>query len=148
MRSHSLGLMLAMVSVLVSSQAVLAEAGSRGQQAVRAGATASQFDPHDFSGIWLMTADPPDTPGYISQDVPAITSEGVAKFNERVPAGAEKSNGPGHACNPMGFPRLVLGGTRQAEPMEFTHIDDRFITAFDFLLEATTPGLGPANRSE
>ena len=132
MRSHFLGLMPALVSVLVFLPAGLAETGPRGQQPARAGAAASQFDPHDFSGIWLMTADPRDTPGLISQDVPAMTSEGLAKFNERVPTGVERSNDPAHACNPMGFPRLVLGGTRQAEPMEFVHTDDRFIQIFQW----------------
>ena len=94
-------------------------------------AAQAQFDPRDLSGIWTISGH-----RSISANVPPMTPEGEARLNAnkptrgrflgeplngehpgfvravRVPA---EGNDPAHACNPNGFPRLLL----DPEPVEF-----------------------------
>lgn len=128
------GLTLALASVLFLSLAGFGEAAP-GQQPAGSGAARSQFDPRDLSGIWLMAADK-GVPGSLGPDIPPMTPEGKARFSERRPTGnsgnSSLSNDPVFQCNPMGFPRLVLGGGRQAEPIEFIHTEGRLLQLFQW----------------
>jgi hypothetical protein len=74
-----------------------------------------QFDPHDFSGIWLRKGGDRS----ISPKPPSLTPEGTARMMKNVPVRSrnpntpsadtpEKSNDPAFSCNPKGFPRLLV----------------------------------------
>ena len=102
------------------------------------------FDPHDLSGIWTISGH-----RSISANVPPMTPEGEARLNAnkptrgrflgeplngqhpgfvravRVPA---EGNDPAHACNPNGFPRLLL----DPEPVEFVQTPGRLLQLFQW----------------
>ena len=74
-----------------------------------------KFDPHDFSGIWLRKGGD----RAISNKPPALTAEGLARMMKNIPVRRrngetpfaetpEKSNDPAFACNPKGFPRMLV----------------------------------------
>jgi hypothetical protein len=100
------------------------------------------FDPRDLSGIWTISGH-----RSISANVPPMTPEGEARLNAnkptrgrflgeplngehpgfvravRVPA---EGNDPAHACNPNGFPRLLL------DPVEFVQTPGRLLQLFQW----------------
>ncbi len=74
-----------------------------------------KFDPRDLTGIWLRS----DGDRSISPNTPALTAEGEARIAKNLPARGRhprapaartpaESNDPAFACNPKGFPRIVL----------------------------------------
>src|SRR6266850_5883889 len=118
MRNRVIGLMSALV--LLFSFAALAQApagqrqGGRGNAAPAAAAT-GPFDPHDLSGIWRRRGGDRS----ISQQAPALTPEGEARMMKNIPARKRitrtastdvpsESNDPAFACNPKGFPRMLI----------------------------------------
>ena len=75
----------------------------------------AQFDPHDFSGIWLRRGGDRG----ITPKAPNLTPAGLARMKQNIPARSrnpnapaavnpEDSNDPAMSCNPKGFPRIVL----------------------------------------
>ena len=104
----------------------------------------AQFDPRDLSGIWTIRGH-----RSISANVPPMTAEGEARLKAnkptrgrflgeplkgehpgfvravRVPA---EGNDPAHACNPNGFPRLLL----DPEPVEFIQTPGRLLQLFQW----------------
>lgn len=141
MRSRFVNVIPVLVSVLVCSSAAMADTGPpSGQQQGSAGTATGQFDPGDFSGIWVRQ----EGDRGLSRDVPPMTPEGQARLDANIPArgtrlGEEPREGdpPGRAravvpalsndpmmkCNPQGFPRLFL----QTSPVEFVHLDNRLM---------------------
>ena len=125
MRNRLVGLMPALVSVLFFS--LIVEACSQSEQPSAETAT-SQFDPHDFSGIWLME----QGGGRMGGTVPELTPQGAEILSTRIPSRSDDritvtnpslSNYPTYQCNPDGFPNLLL----DAEPIEFLMHDDRIL---------------------
>ena len=165
MQSHFIGCVPVLLSVLFFSWPGLAEAGPGSvQERVIAGTTSSSFDPHDLSGFWEMTR------GHrsISANVPPMTPEGEARLATNKTARGRRlgeplngehpgfvravelpvfSNDPVHACNPNGFPRLLL----DPEPVEFIQLEDRLLQFFQWertLRELWTDGRDlPAGES-
>lgn len=90
-----------------------------------------QFDPHDFSGYWLLTS---GNGGLIGPDAtaPELTPEGQLRMSENIPAPTVSlpilSNDPEKTCNPVGFPRLLL----DSEPIEFVQLGDRLLQLFQW----------------
>ena len=121
------------------------------------------FNPRDLSGLWERQR------GHrsINETIPPMTPEGEARLKQNIPArGRElgeplngehwgrvravipaKSNDPMMACNPPGFPRLVL----DPEPVEFVQAGDRLLQLFQWtrtLRELWTDGRAvPAGES-
>jgi hypothetical protein len=98
---------------------------------------APAFDPRDFSGIWRRSGGDRG----ISEEVPPMTPEGqtIAKTHkpsarsrsEFIPAvDPELSNDPTLACNPFGFPRLVIDTAPNL--MEFVHTDGKLMQVFQW----------------
>jgi len=119
MRIRLIILMVAFVSVLSFSLATLTEA--RPQQAkAQAGAGAKQpYDAHDLSGIYIRRGG--DRGFGPPASIPPLTPEGEAVLKTRVPTAGynrspltkkiqydEDSNDPAFACNPKGFPRILV----------------------------------------
>jgi hypothetical protein len=105
--------------VLCCSVAALAQAasGQRPQGAGSSGAAPEgrQFNPRDLSGIWVRSGGDRS----ISPKAPALTPEGEARMAKHVPARSRNSraassdvpsnsNDPAFACNPKGFPRILI----------------------------------------
>ena len=114
MRNRFMCLLPALAAVVLFSFTTLIEAQTPGQQ--RAGATsASQFDPHDLSGIWIRAGGDRG----LSPKAPPMTPEGEARLKATVPARSRSnlvkaadspsnSSDPTMDCNPHGFPRILL----------------------------------------
>jgi len=115
MENRFTGLMLALVIVLSPSMVSLTEAHPRQAQTP---AGAKQFNPRDFSGIYIRRGGdrgfgPPGT-------LPPLTPAGEAVIKNVLSPGRSRhplvknvddpaeSNDPAFACNPKGFPRIVL----------------------------------------
>ncbi len=105
---------------------------------------ASQFDPRDFSGIYMRRGGDRG----LSADIPPMTPEGEARLDDNRPArgiplgdplngehpGRARavvpalSNDPMMECNPQGFPRLLL----DPELVEFAHLERRLLQIFNW----------------
>ena len=116
MQGHLVRLIGVLMLVLMSTLAAEARQG------------ANQFDPHDFSGIWLME----QGGGRMGGTVPELTPQGAEILSTRIPSRSDDritvtnpslSNYPTYQCNPDGFPNLLL----DAEPIEFLMHDDRIL---------------------
>jgi hypothetical protein len=98
-------------------------------QQVEAQTATALFDPRDFSGYWILSS---GNDGRIGPDAPELSPEGQARMNENIPATRVPlpalSNDPEKACNPVGFPRLLL----DSEPIEFVQLEDRLIQLFQW----------------
>ena len=113
-------------------------AGAAGQQ------RAAKFDPRDLSGIWERQK------GHrsINETIPPMTPAGEARLKLNIPARGRAlgeplkgehygrvravipalSNDPMMACNPPGFPRLLL----DPEPVEFVQTNGRLLQLFQW----------------
>ena len=102
-----------------------------------------KFDPRDFSGYW---EGPPPNERPAEDARPAFTPTGAEAMKKRMPIYISKtprdankenpgcrsstcSNDPAHACNPMGFPRLVW---EENEPIEFVYTPGRILQLFQW----------------
>ena len=107
-------------------------------------ASAQSFNPRDLAGLWELDS------GHrsINASIPPMTPEGEARLKQNIPARGRplgeplngehwgrvravipaKSNDPMMACNPPGFPRLVL----DPEPVEFVQTDGRILQLFQW----------------
>lgn len=121
-------------SVIVAAVLVLLPAGVEPAEAVPAEqeTVTSQFDPHDFSGLWYnYTYRNGDRDGVRlfgpDGSHPPLTPAGVAKKSGRVSAEEAdvptNSNDPIFQCDPLGFPRIL----DRHETIEFIHTDDRVL---------------------
>jgi hypothetical protein len=94
--------------------------------------TGGQFNPRDFSGIWLLDSGGGGIGPNNSR--PALTPAGTAAMRGRTPARGENAvepnleNDPEHECNPAGFPRLLT----DSEPMEMMQLPDRLLQVFQW----------------
>jgi hypothetical protein len=99
--------------------------------------TARQFDPRDFTGIWRRSGGDRS----ISREAPALTPEGQARAKTQNPSARsrndlvaavdpELSNDPTLACNPLGFPRLVIDTAPNL--MEFVHAEGKLLQIFQW----------------
>jgi hypothetical protein len=99
--------------------------------------TAAKFDPHDFTGIWRRE----DGHRSISPKAPAMTPAGQERAKGQQPSARsnndaikavdpEHSNDPTLACNPLGFPRMVV----DTDPnlMEFVKADGKLLQIFQW----------------
>jgi hypothetical protein len=85
----------------------------------------SNFDPHDFSGIWTLVKNDHS----LGTPAPPLTAAGKAAMAGRVvDRGGVIGNAPWYTCNPMGFPRLM----NDDEPMEFMTLKDRVVQVFQW----------------
>lgn len=116
MKGHMARVIVVMILAWVSTFPAQAQGG------------AEQFDPHDFSGIWLMTRGG----GRFGGTTPELTPQGMEIMSTRIPSRSDDritvtnpslSNYPTYQCNPDGFPNLLL----DAEPIEFLMMDDRIL---------------------
>lgn len=134
-----------LLPAIVWSSAAFAEARQRPRQPQQsAPANAGKFDPRDLSGMWERRR------GHrsINETIPPMTPEGEARLKLNIPARGRPlgeplngehfgrvravipalSNDPMMACNPPGFPRLLL----DPEPVEFVHIPGRLLQLFQW----------------
>jgi hypothetical protein len=137
MRNRTLGVALAVASILVSSSAVSAQ--SKAPSATPAPQAA--FDPHDLSGVWFD-----DHPRLIrvqerywaytfTMEAPPMTPWAQALFNAAKPsfgpnaAPLTETNDPiYHTCVPMGFPRIYL----YPLPMQIIQAPGEVILLFEY----------------
>jgi hypothetical protein len=88
------------------------------------------FDPHDFSGIWIVRG----AVGFsLSNDVPPMTPWAKAKYDANKPGIGPRQqplgNDPIMICDPIGYPRILFYG---AYPVEILQASGRMIQFFDF----------------
>jgi hypothetical protein len=118
----------AFLVTLFLSSVTLTEAGPAGSQ----NQTANQFNPRDFSGIWLLTGGGNAFAGFGPNTRPALTPAGTEAMRGRIPSRAvpyaSLSNDPEYQCNPAGFPKLLM----DAEPMELLQVSDRLLQVFQW----------------
>jgi hypothetical protein len=109
------------MSVLICSLAAQAQTG------------ANQFDPRDFTGIWLLSGGG----GGVGGTRPPLTAQGAEILKTRIPSRSDDritvtnpalSNYPTYQCNPDGFPNLLF----DAEPIEFIRLNDRTMQIFQW----------------
>src|SRR5215471_9529292 len=146
MRSHSIRLIMS--AVLCLAVASLAHAQGQTKAGEKKGAPSStaakpKFDPRDFSGFW---EGPPPGERPAEDMRPAFTPTGAEAQKKRMPIYISKterdknkenpgcrsstcSNDPIHACNPVGFPRLVW---EENEPIEFIQLNGRILQLFQW----------------
>jgi hypothetical protein len=94
---------------------------------------AGQFNPRDFSGIWLKQGGN----NAFGPNRPALTARGMEILNPRIPSRSDarvrvnnptESNYPTYECNPDGFPNLLL----DSEPFEIIMTNDRMFQIFQW----------------
>jgi hypothetical protein len=141
MRNHYVRLMMAAVLYLVVSGIALGQAQKAAEN--KAAAPAKKYDPRDFTGFW---EGPPPGERPAEEARPAFTAQGAELQKKRMPIYISKterlknvenpgcrhatcSNDPIHACNPVGFPRLVW---EENEPIEFIHTQGRIFQLFQW----------------
>src|SRR3954468_6349560 len=116
MRKCGLGLFAILAILIASSSCSYAQAnpaqagrgrGAQTPQAAQPKPSTEPFDPHDFSGIWILR-----TPyAGISNKVPPLTEWGKAKYDLNKPSYGPKAVPPALGndvignCDPTGFPR-------------------------------------------
>ena len=98
----------------------------RVRAAIEANAGSQKFDPHDLSGIWMLTRNDHS----LGTPAPPLTPAGVAAKAGRITdrSGATNGNAPWYTCNPMGFPRLL----NDDEPMELVMLPNRVLQVFQW----------------
>ena len=96
----------------------------------------ADFDPRDFSGIWVLVF-VPDGQAPFGPDRPALTPAGEARYLGNIPTAPEadpnrppsdaptESNDPALACNPIGFPRTLFDEVIRT--FEMIHLEDRVL---------------------
>lgn len=93
-----------------------------------AAAQKAAFDARDLSGIWRVMHG--ET---LSKEAPSMTAWARARYSAAKPGIGPRAqpngNDPIMACNPPGFPRILLFG---AYPMEIVETPNRLIQFFDF----------------
>jgi hypothetical protein len=123
MRSRCVTLLL-----LFLSPAVVAHAqGDRDKvrAVIDANVGSREFDPHDFSGIWMLTRNDHS----LGTPAPPLTPAGVAaKAGRILDRNGAIGNAPWYTCNPMGFPRLL----NDDEPMELITLPNRVLQLFQW----------------
>lgn len=124
MRNQSIILMLVLGCTLLLTAALAAQTGR-------------PFDPHNFTGIWRRSGGDRG----ISAKAPALTPEGKERAKTQKPSARsrvegvtavdpEKSNDPTLACNPLGFPRLVIDTAPNL--MEFVNAEGKLLQIFQW----------------
>jgi hypothetical protein len=117
MRNRFIGSILALVTILSFSMAALTQ--GRPQQGSPLPGAKKAFDPRDFAGIYIRRG---GNRGFgPTQSIPPLTAAGEEIMKMRIPSPGynrhaltkkidyqEESNDPAFACNPKGFPRIVL----------------------------------------
>ena len=146
MRRHSMRLIMAAVLCLVVCGVTFGQGQTKaGEKKAPAASTAAKakFDPRDFSGYW---EGPPPGERPAENARPAFTPTGAEAQKKRMPIYISKtardknienpgcrsstcSNDPIHACNPVGFPRLVW---EENEPIEFVFVQGRILQLFQW----------------
>jgi hypothetical protein len=123
MRSRCITLLL-----LVLSPAAVAHAqGDRDKvrAVIDANVGSGDFDPHDLSGIWMLTRNDHS----LGTPAPPLTPAGVAAKAGRMPdINGVIGNAPWYTCNPMGYPRLM----NDDEPMELITLPNRVLQLFQW----------------
>jgi hypothetical protein len=133
------------VPVFILTLVGSATPGQRPQQSPGPTQTRSAtFNPRDLAGVWERDR------GHrsINESIPPMTPEGEARLKLNIPARGRPlgealngehfgrvravipalSNDPMMACNPPGFPRLLL----DPEPVEFVQTDGRLLQLFQW----------------
>ena len=98
-------------------------------------AQGDDYDPRDFSGIWVRVFGP-DGPRPFGPDRPPMTPDGEARYLQNIPSGGNdpnrppsddpaESNDPTYACNPIGFPRTLYDSVIRT--FEIVHLEDRVL---------------------
>jgi hypothetical protein len=86
------------------------------------------FDARDLSGIWRVGGGE-----VLSKQAPPMTPWAQTQYNAAKPGIGPRSqsqgNDPISACNPPGFPRILLFG---AYPLEIVRLPDRILQFYDF----------------
>ena len=145
MPSFSMRLIAAAALCLAVSGVIFGQARTKSGRKKAAPSTAAKpkFDPRDFSGYW---EGPPPNERPAEDARPAFTPAGAEAMKKRMPIYISKaprdvnkenpgcrtstcSNDPVHACNPVGFPRLVW---EENEPIEFVHTPGRILQLFQW----------------
>ena len=99
--------------------------------------TAGKFDPHDFTGIWRRE----EGHRSISAKAAPMTPAGMERAKEMQPSARSNnpaikavdpdlSNDPTLACNPFGFPRLVIDTAPNL--MEFVKAEGKLLQIFQW----------------
>jgi hypothetical protein len=111
-------ILILVLSVLSFTLAAIGQAGRPGTAASAVDVNGKSFNPRDFSGIWKRSAgDPGFSP---PANIPPLTPAGEAVIKTSTIVGRTRhpllksvndpkaSNDPVLACNPKGFPRLIV----------------------------------------
>jgi hypothetical protein len=100
-------------------------------QATGSPAKAEPFNPHDFSGVWLLK-----TPfAGISNQPPPLTAWGQGKYDANKPSYGPKGvppalgNDPIGSCDPTGFPRNMFSPSR---PVQFIQLPNQMVMLFQY----------------
>ena len=144
MRSRSLHFIIAAAFCLLVCGVTFGQGQTKAREkkAAASGAKA-KFDPRDFTGYW---EGPPPGERPAEDARPAFTPAGAEAQKKRMPIYISKtarlkdvenpgcrhatcSNDPIHACNPVGFPRLVW---EENEPIEFVYTQGRILQLFQW----------------
>ena len=137
MRNSFIRLTVVFVSALLIVSVVSAQAGQRAAE--DAESDAADFDPRDFSGIWVRDS---GDRGFGPEDtIPGLTQAGVEKASTMLSPGRsrlpdiirnvdrpELSNDPAFSCNPIGFPRLILDFAHDYH--EWHHLPERMLQVY------------------
>lgn len=118
--------------LLCSGRSFAQQTGSEAERAAKqAGDSSGQkaaFNPHDLSGIWRVQGGE-----MVSKQAPPMTPWAQAQYDAAKPGIGPRSqpegNDPISACNPPGFPRIMLFG---AYPLEIIQLPDRILQFYDF----------------
>lgn len=133
------GMIAAVIGALLCSRASFAQnpehiGTAADGVATQAGASSSAqtvtSNPHDISGIWRVNQKAGEM---LSKEVPPMTPWAQPRYDAAKPGIGPRSQSQGNdpimACNPPGFPRILLFN---AYPLEIIQLPDRVLQFFDF----------------
>lgn len=141
MRNRVMGSLAASVlAMMLFSSVGLAQAGQRGAAARGNAAVPSPpHDPHDLSGIWLISGNGGGRgSAAVSQwraELPSMTAEGLAKMQANHPALGPraivpaKANDPIGDANPPGLLRTLVYGV---DRISFVQLPDQMLQVFEW----------------
>jgi hypothetical protein len=136
MRKFLMGVMVAFAFVVLSSSSTFAQGagqagGGRGGRGQTEAKSTLPFDPHNFSGVWLLR-----TPyAGLSNQPPPLTPWGQAKYMANKPSYGPRAVPPAMGndgignCEPTGFPRNLFSPSR---PVLFMETPNELVELFQY----------------
>jgi len=140
MRNRVIGSLAASVlAMMVFSSMQLAQAGQRrGVGTGNAAVPVPPHDPHDLSGVWLLSGNGggrgSTAVNQWSTQAPPMTPEGLAKMKANQPALGPRAIVPAKANDPLGEanPPGLLRTLIYSRPLRFVQLPDQLIQVFEW----------------